>query len=417
MTIVRLREAFFALNFSIAAVIAVPCRAADCGGYFEGPLGTYTVPCPQPLHDTSGDRDDRRSRAEPRQFGGVEDADLNGAVSDVFAIFLGPLDALWGLLESARDAIKRARAERLLRRLEVEDLARRVQALRAESDAQKSETETRSAGVIELAQSSFETTDDARKERKLKALESERTRRAAEPKLDPAKKRAWAESGKLFDAAIDTAWTVVGDSLKPLIDKCRFKAMLAQETLFGTNPRYKRALEAGKKKGIVGPWQIGDKAWKDTTKDLARQFGEVPLERYDRNHSTFAAALYLQRIKVKQVEPLVGEPRPADEEMRSFILASYNMGYGTFRDVWRQAEKDLGRSPRTWAELAGEWPNPDLSTPLGKVLEKKIYKDSGRSTQYAAMSKLYKDFQREYRERHGYPAAVAEWSRYCKGDK
>ena len=58
---------------------ALPSRAGDCGGYFEGPLGRYELPCPEPIHGPS-DRDDRRTAAEPRpERGTVSDADLGGA--------------------------------------------------------------------------------------------------------------------------------------------------------------------------------------------------------------------------------------------------------------------------------------------------------------------------------------------------
>ncbi|UPT73335.1 MAG: hypothetical protein M0D55_15875 [Elusimicrobiota bacterium] len=88
-------------------LLAAPAaRAGDCGGYFDGPLGRYEVPCPGPIHGPS-DRDERRSSAAPREDrGAVSDADMGGAIADLFGVFTTPLDALWSLLESARDALK-----------------------------------------------------------------------------------------------------------------------------------------------------------------------------------------------------------------------------------------------------------------------------------------------------------------------
>lgn len=402
---------------TLLLVSASSSRAGDCGGYFEGPLGRYEVPCPGPIHGPS-DRDDRRSAAEPRsERGAVSDADLGGAITDIFGALTAPFDALWSLLESARDSLKRARAERLRRRLEAEDLSRRIGELRAESRSAKEETDSRIAGTILLAQASFEEPGAARAARKDAARDQERARRAAEPKLDPVKKRRWVDDGGAFDAAIDSAWKALGEDLKGILDRCAFKAILAQETAFGTNPKYLRQVEKKKAAGIVGPWQIADKTWREVEPGLSERFGDAPKDRYDHAQSTYGAALYLRRIEEKMLEPLIAGSNATGAEKKKFLLAAYNMGFGRFRDVWRQAGRDLGRTPTTWAELGGENPNPTTGSPLGQVLWEQRTKGRKKPSQFELRGKAYDRFAADFRERASYPGKVLDWSRYCQGGR
>lgn len=196
-----------------------------------------------------------------------------------------------------------------------------------------------------------------------------------------------------------------------------FKAILAQETAFGTNPRYLRQVEKKKAAGIVGPWQIADKTWREVEPGLTERFGDVPKDRYDREQSTHGAALYLRRIKEEMLEPLIEKSKATDEEKRKFLLAAYNMGFGRFREVWRQAGKDLGWTPSSWVELGGENPNPTTGSPLGKVLWAQRKKGRKRQQQYDIRSKAYKLFDADFRERASYPGKVLDWSRYCQGGR